>query len=195
MDMWAPYAKSTRENIEDADRKIVYDKFHVISHMNKAINEVRQTENRALLRIGDRRLVKSKWTWLKNEENMKNSERNTFNELRKTKLKTARARALGDMLKGLWGQLNIESARAYFEKWYSWDKRCRIEPIKKVAEMVKSHLHEILNYHLHRITNARAEGLNSKIGWIIYTARGFRSMHNFIIAVYFHCGCLQLYPR
>ena len=46
-----------------------------------------------------------------------------------------------------------------------------------------------------RITNATAEGLNSKIQWIRYTARGFRNRENFKTAIYFHCGGLDLYPH
>jgi transposase len=38
------------------------------------------------------------------------------------------------------------------------------------------------------------EGLNSKIQWVKYTARGFRSVGNFIKAIYFHCGGLNLTP-
>ena len=53
----------------------------------------------------------------------------------------------------------------------------------------------VLTYLKHRITNATAEGLNSKIQWIRYTARGFRNRENFKTAIYFHCGGLDLYPH
>ena len=36
---------------------------------------------------------------------------------------------------------------------------------------------------------------NSKIQWIKYTARGFRSRDGFRRAIYFHCGGLDLYPQ
>src|SRR4030095_7836739 len=44
-------------------------------------------------------------------------------------------------------------------------------------------------------TSRTAEGLNSKIQWIRYTARGFRNRENFKTAIYFHCGGLDLYPH
>jgi len=62
------------------------------------------------------------------------------------------------------------------------------------AKMLKSHLKNILNYLTHPITNALSESLNSKIQWVKYTARGFRNRDNFKIAIYFHCGGLDLLP-
>ena len=41
--------------------------------------------------------------------------------------------------------------------------------------MLKTHLPNILTYLRHRITNATAEGLNSKIQWIRYTRDGYNS--------------------
>ena len=58
--------------------------------------------------------------------------------------------------------------------------------------MMKERLPNILTYLQHRITNAMSEGINSKIQWIKYTARGFRNFENFRTAIYFHCGGLDL---
>ena len=59
------------------------------------------------------------------------------------------------------------------------------------ARMLKTRLANILTYLRHRITNATPEGLNSKIRWIRYTARGFRNRGDFKTAIYFHCGGLD----
>ena len=79
-------------------------------------------------------------------------------------------------------------------RWYSWAIRSRLEPIKKVARMIKRHLEGILTAVVLGITNARAEGLNAKIQWIKATARGFRNRGRFRDAIYFHLGGLDLYP-
>src|SRR2546422_11189398 len=71
----------------------------------------------------------------------------------------------------------------------------QLQPMIEKARMLKTHLPNILTYLRHRITNATAEGLNSKIQWIRYTARGFRNRENFKTAIYFHCGGLDLYPH
>jgi len=61
--------------------------------------------------------------------------------------------------------------------------------------MLKTHLPNILTYLRHRITNATAEGLTSKIQWIRYTPSRFRNRGNFKTAIYFPCGSLDLYPH
>ena len=45
------------------------------------------------------------------------------------------------------------------------------------------------------ISNATAEGLNSKIQMVKQTACGFRNREHYRTAIYFHCGGLDLYPR
>ena len=45
------------------------------------------------------------------------------------------------------------------------------------------------------VEDAVSEALNSKIQWIKYTARGFRSREGYRRAIYFHCGGLDLYPQ
>ena len=61
--------------------------------------------------------------------------------------------------------------------------------------MLRKHLDNIVTYCRHRITNAVAEGLNSKIMSIKRRAGGFRNPENFKTAIYFYCGGLDLYPR
>ena len=63
-----------------------------------------------------------------------------------------------------------------------------------VAKTLARHLHNILTYFAHRITNAVSEGLNSKIETIKKMAYGFRNREHFKTAIYFHCGGLDLYP-
>ena len=64
----------------------------------------------------------------------------------------------------------------------------------EAAKLLARHLPNVLTYFKHRITNAVAEGLNSKIATIQKRACGFRNRDHFKIAVYFHCGGLNLYP-
>ena len=60
--------------------------------------------------------------------------------------------------------------------------------------MLKRRLDGVLSYFAHRITNAGAEGLNSRIQAISTAARGYRNRDHFKTAIFFHCGGLQLYP-
>jgi len=66
------------------------------------------------------------------------------------------------------------------------------------AMNIQQKLHNVLTYFVHRITNAVAEGLNSKIQTIKKAACGFRSFENFKTAIFFHCRrvtTLSGYPR
>ncbi len=69
-----------------------------------------------------------------------------------------------------------------------------IDAIKDIARMMKAHLEKIMNYFVHRIINARAEGINSKIALIEKMVYGFRNKEPLKTAIYFRCGNLQLYP-
>ena len=86
------------------------------------------------------------------------------------------------------------AARSFFDRWYSWASRCRLKPMIEAGRMLKRRLDNILTFIKHRVTNAASESLNAKIQWVKYTARGFRNQRNFINAIYFHCGGLDLAP-
>jgi len=195
MDMWQPYIASTLEYIADAVRKICFDKFHVASHLSGAVDKVRRQENRSLLETGNPQLKGSKYFWLKNPDNFSAERWESFAPLRTSSLKTARAWAIKEFAMQLWNFKSRAWARKAWLRWYSWAIRSRLEPVKKVARMVKRHLEGILNAIVRRITNARAEGINAKIQWIKYTARGFRNRDRFRTAIYFHLGGLDLYPE
>jgi transposase len=60
------------------------------------------------------------------------------------------------------------------------------------AKMLKSRLQNVPTYLKHRITNATSESINAKIQWMKYTVRGLNNFDNFVSAIYFHCGGLNL---
>ncbi|GFP40540.1 hypothetical protein HKBW3S47_02237, partial [Candidatus Hakubella thermalkaliphila] len=62
------------------------------------------------------------------------------------------------------------------------------------AYLIKRHLHNVLTYFTHPITNAVSEGLNSKIQTIKKMAYGFPNPEHFKTAIFFHCGGLDIYP-
>lgn len=195
MDMWAPYIASTQQYIADADSKIAFDKFHVAQHLGDAVNQVRAQEHKLLRGQGDERLKSTKHLWLLNPDRFSPRGWRRFAPLRNSSLKTARAWALKEFAMTLWSYRRRGWARRGWLRWYSWAIRSRLEPIKKVARMVKKHLAGILTAVVKGITNARAESINAKIQWLKYTARGYRNRHRFRDAIFFHLGGLDLYPE
>lgn len=198
MDMWDPYRRTVRDYVPDGDTKIVFDKFHVMRHVIEAMDQVRRREQRELKARGDRRLTGTKFLWLKNSvgrQGFTAASRRQFRQLRQSSLKSARAWALKEAFRHIWDYQSIPAARAFFERWQAWAIRSRLRPMIHVAGIIRRHLENILNYLVHRITNAVTEGLNAKIQWIKYSSRGFRDRERFKLAIYFHCGGLDLDPH
>jgi transposase len=194
LDMWDPYVASVREHLPEAEKKIVFDKFHIAKHLGEAVDRVRRREHKVLKAEGDDRLTGTKYDWLRNPADMDAEQRRAFAELRQSELKTARAWALKETAMALYAYVYEKPARKHFHWWYKWAIRSRLQPIKEVAGMLKRRFENIITYLQHQITNAASESLNAKIQWVKYTARGFRNKQKFIHAIYFHCGGLDLAP-
>jgi transposase len=194
MDMWEPYVQATLEALPLAQEKVVYDRFHIMQHMTKAVDQVRTGENKALSLEGDERLKKTKYLWLTTEKNLSEKQEQAFAALRRSDLKTARAWGIKENLRNLWSYATPGWAKRFFGQWYGWASRSRLEPVKKEAAMIQRRLENVVTYCTHFVTNAVAEGLNSKIMSIKRRAGGFRNPENFKTAIYFHSGGLSLYP-
>lgn len=194
LDMWPAYINACQANVPGADEKMVFDRFHIMRHVIEAVDKVRKQEHKALLKAGDDTLARSKYLWLTNPENMLEPSRERFNALRTMELKTARAWALKEALRGLWNYRTTGWATRFWRRWYFWATHSRLAPMIDAARLIACHLPNVLTYFKHRITNAVAEGLNSKIATVQKRACGYRNPDHFKIAVYFHCGGLNLHP-
>jgi transposase len=196
MDMWDPYISATKAAIPDAERKICFDKYHVAQHFGDAVDKVRRSEQKVLKKEGDERLKGTKYLWLQNPENMSEERwEGAFADLRESALKTARAWAVKEHVMTLWGYVTRGWARRAWEKLIGWAVRTRLEPVKKVGRMVRTHLWGILNAIVHKVTNARLESINARIQWVKKMACGFRNRDRFRMAIYFHLGGLDLRPE
>ena len=194
LDMCQPYIQLLGEVLPEAQTKLVFDPYHVVAHMNKAVDQVRRQENQVLRPQGDDSLVGTKYMWLYGQENLPEKYQMDFEALRQSTLKTARAWALKESLRGLWDCDELQEGQQWWKRWYFWATHSRLEPVKKVARMIKNHIDGVMNYFLHPITNAVSEGLNTTIQLLKQRARGYRNFCNLRVAVLFHCGGLQLYP-
>jgi transposase len=196
MDMWEPYIGATRDGLPDGAARIVFDRFHIMREMTKAVDTVRKQEHREFLRAGeDSPLTGTKYVWLFSDERRPESHADTFATLQALNLKVGRAWAIKEALRTLWTYRQTAAVTRFFKDWYGWAVRSRLAPVKKVAATLKRHLDGVLRFVTHPITNGVAEGLNSKIMSIKRKAGGFRNPANFTTAIYFHCGGLDLYPR
>ena len=194
MDMWGPFISSAWEHVPDAVRKIAFDKFHVAKHLGEAVDRVRRQEHRALLEDGDDSLKGSKYLWLTNPDNLDAARTGALNALHQMNLKTSRAWALKETAMCIWRLVQRGRARSEWAAWIGKAMRSRLEPVKKVARMIRDHLWGIVNAMHLRATNAGSESVNAKVQRIKRAACGFRNRERFKHAILFHLGGLDLYP-
>ena len=194
MDMWDPYIQSTQAHVPGAEGKIVHDPFHLVNYMNEAVNEVRKSEHRHLLEQGCDVLKNTRSLWLYGQENLPESQAERFGEIKHLNLQTSRAWALKESFRTFWSCPTVKIAQGYFDRWYSWAIRCRLEPVKKVARLCKRHLPNLMTFFEHRLTNGPMEGLNNAIQGLIKKAFGYRNKERFKTDIFFHYGGLDLYP-
>ena len=193
LDMWQAFMTSAAKNAPVAE--IVHDKFHISKYLNEAVDKVRRQEHRVLQSDGDDRLKGLRQMLLYNEENLDEDQQIEIQILQKSDLRTGRAWALKENFRYFWECDGVDAGKRFFDGWYSWAIRSRLEPIKKVARMLKTHLPGLLSYFDHYVTNALSEGFNSKIQSIKSAARGFRSFANYRLRILFYCGKLNLMPE
>jgi len=192
MDMWPAFKKAANDIIPKAE--IVHDKYHITTYLTKAVDSVRKKENNSMLKAGVDTLKGTKYFWLTNKENMSKETKKAFKALAINELKVGKAWSIKELFKHFWNYNYRGAAERFFNHWYFWATHSKLKPIIAAAKTIKRHLDGIMAYLKYKITNAPAEGLNSKIQNIKSNARGFRNFQNYRIAILFHCGKLNLYP-
>jgi transposase len=194
MDMWEPFITAVRETIPGADDKICFDRFHIAGYFGKALDKVRSIEHRELGRTGISPLTKTKHDWLRTKSNDEYKDKRAFLRLTRMNLKTARAWRIKEAANGLWSYSYRGVAERNWNALLKWIRRCRLNPMIKVGEMVKNHLWGILNAIMHRVTNAISESVNATIQKIKAKACGYRNRSRFRTAILFHKGGLSMLP-
>jgi len=192
IDMSAAFEAAVKAMLPEA--AIVHDRFHISAHLNDAVARVHREENARLQGIGDERLKGTQRLFGFDPGNFNEEQVVRFSELRNADLRTSRAWAIKEMFRRFWNYRYEGSARKFFKQWFGWASRSQLKPIIKVAKMIGNHFEKIITYLRYPITNAVAEGLNSKIQTIKANARGFRSFLNYRTRILFFCGKLDLYP-
>lgn len=165
---------------------IIFDKFHVMQLVNKAVDEVRRIDQ-----VKNVLLKKTRYIWLKNPENLTEKQTELLASLRTMELKTARAYQMKLNLQHFWSIPDRETAEVYLKKWYFWLTHSKLDPMINVAKTIKKHWDGIMNYIDFKITNGLMEGLNSIVQTLKRSARGYRNTDNFILMIYLRCSHLK----
>lgn len=114
MDRWEPYRQTIRAHVPDADQKIVFDKFHVLQHINTDVDTVRKQEHKQLAAVGDQRLKGTKYAWLRNPATFSPDAWRAFTALRTSTLRSATAWAMKESIQQLWTYRSRAWAQTFF---------------------------------------------------------------------------------
>jgi transposase len=196
IDMSPAYLKGVKENFGNA--VVVYDKFHVISQVNGAVDEVRRKEVRQDAAAREH-LEKTCWLWRKNPERWSKQEAQRWEQLKDKPLVTGLAHAMRLQFQKAYEAMDASAARRRFLDWCQWVQmeaealtNGLLEPMRKAAEMVERHLHGILGHWKAGLTTAYMEGLNSLFSATKRKARGYRSTEYQTAMLYFVAGKLEI---
>jgi transposase len=192
-DMWRPYLNVIAAKAGQALH--VLDRFHITSHLNQALDQVRRAESgrlRAAGRPQAEQLKNMRWKLLRRGSRVRGRAKCQLGRLLRTKLVTARAWALKDLFEHFWTYKSVRGAGDFLAYWTWRALRSRIEPMKKVARMLRSHEHLLMNWFKAKgeISSAAVEGLNNKIRVVTRRSYGFRTYDAMEIALYHTLGRL-----
>lgn len=193
IDMSLPYIKAIKKHFKYAD--IVFDKFHIVKHLNDAVDKVRRKENAMMAKECDKNLTGTKYLWLKGMEHLSDEATAEIERLVKAEYKVADAWRIKELFRRFWTRRDKSFAESFFKRWYNEAISLGIKEITSVAKMLKKHIDNILTYFDSYITNAVSEGLNSRIQAIKSNARGYRNFDNYRISILFFCGKLDMHPQ
>jgi transposase len=190
-DMWQPYLTVIAERISKAVH--ILDRFHIMTHLSKAIDLVRATEAREMKRKGQEPLLTgSRWCLLKRVANLTVTQAAKLQDLLRYNLKTVRAYLLKEEFQQFWDYVSAHWAGQFLDHWCGVAMRSRIEPVKAVARMLRSHRDLILNWFRAKkeFSCGVVEGLNNKAKLTTRKAYGYSSFRTLEIALYHTLGDL-----
>jgi transposase len=190
MDMSAGFAAAAR--CEAPQARITFDKYHVASYLNRAVDQTRRAEHKELTARGEDILKGQRYLFLFNPASLRADQSQALERLLQANLKAGQAWAFKELFTEFWAQPDAEQGRAFLRQWCARVKRTRLMALKKVALLLERHWEGLRNYFVHRLTNALCEGFNSKIQQLKSAARGFRSFAHYRTRILFFLGKLDL---
>lgn len=190
-DMWKPYLRVIAELATQAVN--VLDRFHIMAHLSKAIDEVRAKEFKDLRKKGKAAVLSgSRWCLLKRPENLTEAQDIKLKELLACNLRTVRAYLLKEDFQWFWHYVSPAWAGTFLDSWCKRTMRSRLTPMKKVAKMLRAHRDLLLNWFRAkgRVALGTVEGFNNKAKVTTKRAYGFRSYDLLELALYQTLGDL-----
>ena len=174
MDMWKAFRNSVEKNAPTA--KILYDKFHILQHLSKAMDKVRRSEYRRASEK-DRSFIKGqRFTLLSHRTNLSTESKQALKKLLAANKRLNTAYLLKEEFSQLWDYQSETWARRFFDNWKEKLKWQRLMPFEKFAAMIENHWDGIASYFVaeNKVKLGFVEGLNNIVRHIQGRAYGYR---------------------
>jgi transposase len=185
MDMSKSYIAGVNETMQQAE--IIFDRFHIASKMNEAVDAIRRADQKEY-----KALKGSRYLWLRNSSALSEKQRAEVDTLSQAYPNIGEAYRLRELLKQVMDDAIISSRITPLNNWIKAAWASGLEPIRDFVNMLHQHWYGIKAYFKQVASNAFAERVNLKIQEIKRTAKGYRNIRNFITMIYFHLGGLDL---
>ena len=188
IDMSPAFIAGVTQHLPNA--RITFDKFHVIGHASTAVDQMRRIEQRT-----DKSLKGMRWTLLKDTAKLKPEAAADLDALisKMTVKRTARAWVYKEQLREILDRKQINVVRAMLERWCTCVMRSKVEPMKEVAKMVRSHLEGIVAWAQTRQTNGFLEAINGLFQAAKRRARGFTRIDTIKTVIFLIAGNLDFH--
>ncbi|MGI8411149.1 MAG: transposase [Solirubrobacteraceae bacterium] len=195
MDMTGGYAKSVRRHAPQA--VICIDNYHVVQLATKALDEVRREHWNELRQAGDPDAAKqfkdSRWSLLKNPEDLTDRQADTLTALHAAGGKIPRAWAMKEMVRAIFAPgLSEQAVAELIDRLLARLSRSRLKPFVRLGRTIRKHRDGILAARRMKLSNARAEALNNKAKLITRRAYGFHSANAALALIHLTCGPITL---
>ena len=187
IDMWDPFRDAVKKLMPMA--AICHDKFHLVKHLNGAVDAVRRREVKT-----QQELKRKRYLFLKDVANFTDKQQMEFDAIVKANYETSRAwRIKEDFRDIIKGRHSRAEVLTLYMMWRQRALDANITEITKVIEMFDRHEKGIINALSMGHNNGKAERMNGSIQELQTVGRGYRDVERFRIAVLFFHGGLTLH--
>jgi len=190
LDMWDPYIASINEYCPKAD--IVFDKFHIIKMINKAVDTIRKQEFAKAKKEERIQMKRKRFIILKRGKNLTTDQKEKLQEIMENNEKLYKTYLLKEQISDIFDEETYETAMKRLQKWKKNVNESDITPFKKLLKTLKKYAYGVHNYFNYHITNAGSEGFNTKINVIRRKAYGFWDLEYFKLKIFQSCGVMRL---
>lgn len=193
MDMSGAYIKAALGSLPEASEKVAFDHFHVAKALSEAVDNTRKSELHRVDYELRREIHRSRYDWLRRGSHLSDFARERMQALSASLLDTAMAWMLKEKAREIWHtDYHPKQSSKAWQVWIQVARSSGITALRGVANQIEARLWGILNAMRLRVSNARAEALNSQIRAMRVKARGYRNKARFVLGILFHYGKLDM---